>query len=424
METLRVVLALAAKMNSVIRFYDCRTAYIHASVDLNTIFMERPAGLTVKDGGDKVCHLLKSLYGLAQSGRNWYLKVCEVFEMAGLQKLESDDCVFVYEENGLITLVVIFIDDFMMIAPNDNVVDNLVDKLKRSLDVVETLGDNYLGLKILKNDDGIIITQQHYVDKMLEKFGMQDARAVASPGIPTQNLDKWGDSPIVDSTAYQEKIGSLLYLATVTRPDLAFVVTNLARYSKEPHRIHENAVNRVFKYLKGTRELGLHYRKCDIAELNGIADASWDVTADGKSFSGYLVRLGHCLVTWKSKKQDVVALSTCEAETVALVNLVKELKWLQGLLAELQMLGNFVKYPVNVQTDSQAAIGVINNSNAHTRTKHFRRSYHFVRQEIQKQNLTLNYVSTDENLADGLTKNIPGVKLSQAMDALWVKSVT
>jgi len=384
--------------------------------------MECPPGLAIQGGGDKVCHLLKSLYGLAQSGRNWYLKVCEVFEGAGLVKLESDDCVFMFNNKGLITYVVIFIDDFMMIAPNDEEIDVLVDKLAKSLDIVETQGDNYLGLKIRKSGAGITISQEHYVSKILDKFGLQNAKSVTSPGIPSQKLDEWGDSPLVDQKKYQEMIGSLLYLATVTRPDIAFVVTNLARYSKEPRQIHENAVKRVFRYLKGTSAYGLHYNSNDVGLLSGIADASWDSTANAKSFSGYLACLGGCLVTWKTKKQDVVAMSSCEAEVVALVALVKEIKWLQGFLSELGAQ-DCVKYPVKMLSDSQEAIGVINNSNTHYRTKHFRRSFAFVRREVYKNNLVLSYVPSEMNQADVLTKCVTGNLLKDVMQTLKVKSV-
>ena len=422
MESLRIILALAAKQNYIIKFYDCRTAYLHAEVDINTIFMECPPGLNIQGGENKVCHLLKSLYGLAQSGRNFYHKVCDVFEASGLTKTESDDCVFWIRHNGYLIFVVIFIDDFLFVVPNDAEAEWLVNKLQVSLDVVETRGDNYLGLKILSDSQGISISQEHYVDRILEKYGMENAHSVASPGIPSQKLDDWGDSPSVDCTSYQEMIGSLLYLATVSRPDIAYPVTYLARFSKDPKQVHYIAVKRVLRYLKGTKNLGIRFNRGEVGLLNGVADASWDVTPGCKSYSGYVVRLGSSLVIWKSKKQSVVSLSTCEAETGAIVDLVKELMWVRGLLTELGF-GKCVNYPIKVYSDSQSAIEVINNSTTHCRTKHFRRFYAFVRHELRKRNLELLYVSGVENVADFLTKNVYGSQLSNVLSVLRVETV-
>jgi len=139
-------------------------------------------------------------------------------------------------------------------------------------------------------------------------------------------------------------------------------------------------------------------------------------------FSGYVTCLGECLVTWKCKKQATVALSTCEAEVGALLDLTKELKWLQGFLAELNEFG-CLKYPLCVKTDSQSAISVIGNSNAHGRTKHFRRSYTFVKDEVERGNLKLVFVPSSENQADVLTKNVHGVQMTDCMKTLNVKHV-
>ena len=201
---------------------------------------------------------------------------------------------------------------------------------------------------------------------------------------------------------------------------MTFVITNLARYSQDPRQVHENALKRVFRYLKGTRELGLYYDRNDIGLLNGIADASWNVTPEAKSFSGYVVRLGMCLVTWKSKKQSTVALSTCEAETNALVDLVKEIKWIQGLLFEMKA-NECLSYPVKLYSDSKSAIEISNNAVTHFRTKHFRLFYHFVRDEVSKRNIAIKFVSSEENLADVLTKNVHGVQLINAMQELNVR---
>jgi len=173
------------------------------------------------------------------------------------------------------------------------------------------------------------------------------------------------------------------------------------------------------RYLKGTKSFGIHYARSRVGKLKGTADASWSVTADAKSFSGYVVQLGGNLVTWKCKKQDVVAMSSCEAETLAIVSLVKELKWLQGLIAELKE-PDCLQYPVKLYTDSQSAMGVITNSNTHYRTKHFRRTFAFVRDEVERGNIVLEYVASECNVADALTKNVHGPQLSSTLRELYI----
>jgi len=345
-----------------------------------------------------------------------------VFKSVGLIKSESDDCLFWYENNGVFTYIVIFIDDFMLIAENDDEADSVIAKLDKKLDAAETQGDNYLGLKIFQDEKGISVSQTHYVDKILDRFGLSDAYAVASPGIPSQNLDDCEESPYTDPKIYQEMVGSLMYLATATRPDISFVVSNLSRYAQQPRQIHENAVRRVFKYLKGTKLLGLRFNRNDVGLLQGTSDASWSATADAKYFSGYVVKLGESLITWRCKKQDSVALSSCEAETGAMVELVKELIWMRGLLSEIDM-HELVQYPIKVKTDNQSTIEILKNSVTHGRTKHFRRTYSFVREEVEKSNLKVLYVNTAENEADFLTKNVAGSHLKRVLNVLNVVEV-
>ena len=155
-----------------------------------------------------------------------------------------------------------------------------------------------------------------------------------TPGDTQQNLEVYEDSKSVDKLEYMEMLGSLMYLSTGSRPDITFVISNLSRFSKDPREIHLNALKRVFRYLKGTLDYSLKF-PYESGKLHMSTDASWSVTRDGKSYSGYIVKIGKAIISWKSKIQPLVALSTWESELIALCDGICELTWVRNVITEL-----------------------------------------------------------------------------------------
>ncbi|XP_042909028.1 uncharacterized protein [Parasteatoda tepidariorum] len=214
---------------------------------------------------------------------------------------------------------------------------------------------------------------------------------------------------MVNQTQYQELIGELLYLSNRTRPDLAFVMSYLSQFYHKPEKRHFNLAKRVLKYLNGTKDKKLFFSNKS-GLLNAHADSSWGNAENGKSFSGEIVMLGDSLILWKSNKQKTVALSTCETELVSLGGVCRELMWILILLKELYC-SIFVKKPVTISSDNQSAIDWLNSAKSSSRTRHINLKLHYVKDIIGKI-IKVEYVQTDEIIADFLTKAVTFDKLT------------
>ncbi|UYV75997.1 hypothetical protein LAZ67_13002062 [Cordylochernes scorpioides] len=253
-------------------------------------------------------------------------------------------------------------------------------------------GENepFIGIEIKKTEYGFDLSQAHYIDKILKKFALEECNIVQTPGDRDQSFDECQDSKPVDRTLYQEMIGSLMYLATGTRPDISFNVSNLSRFCNDAREVHLTGVKRIYRYLKGTRDKMLRYKPSENSIL-ASTDASWCSTSDAKSYSGYTVKLGNNLISWRSKKQSLVALATCEAELISICEGICEVKWIKGLLEELCKDANF---PTTLKTDSQSAIKWIKSEKITSRTKHINRKLYFIKDAVEEGTIDLEFVRT------------------------------
>lgn len=235
---------------------------------------------------------------------------------------------------------------------------------------------------------------------------MADAKPVQTPVDPNVKLVKTKEAQDgIDHSLYQSAVGSLLYLATWTRPDIAFAVTNVARYCAKPSKEHWTAVKRIFRYIKGTKDLGIGYcHGLSSDDILGYCDADWagDVN-DRKSTSGYVFHLAGGPISWRSKKQTCVALSTAEAEYVALAAAAQEAVWLKKMISQM---GTDQRKAVTIFDDSQSAIAMTRNPQFHGRSKHIDIKYHFIRDLVEEGAVNLVYCTTKEMVADILTKGL------------------
>ena len=234
---------------------------------------------------------------------------------------------------------------------------------------------------------------------------MENANSVTTPVSCGSQLVKARDSDKrANQALYPSAVGCLLYPSTRTRPDIAFAVNNVAKYCSDPTEEHWTAVKRILRYGKGTRDLGLLYTNDKPKECVGYSDADWGGDADDhKSTSGYLFQIGTTAVTWRSKKQTCVALSTGEAEYIALSSAIQEAIWLRELTTEL------VKEPTKstvIYEDNQSAISMARNPQFHGRTKHIGIKYHYIREEVNHRRVELIYCLTEDMIADVLTKGV------------------
>jgi hypothetical protein len=388
---------------------DVKSAYLNGDLK-EEIFMEPPPGFEVPEG--MVLRLVKAVYGTKQGGRVWYEKIQATLGAMGYQRTEADHAVFTRTDDGDLPIIALYVDDITMVASNLETINRDKDALKRSFEMTD-LGELswILGMHVTRNraEGWIAISQEKYSGEVLERFGKTDVRSTVTPSLPNERLAKVSE-PEIDVKAYQSAVGALMYPMLGTRPDLAFMVGALGRHSATPGAEHQRVLNRAFRYLKGTSALRLVFKRGvpNGMALSGYVDADWasDVN-DRKSTSGFVFMLGGAAISWGSKKQASVALSSTEAEYIAASHAAKEAVWLRRLLTEL---GLDLTSPTTIHVDNQSAIAIARNPEFHDRTKHIEVRYHFLRQVVDGGEVELEYVPTGDQIADALTKGLPREK--------------
>ena len=376
--------------------------------------MQQPPGF--EDGSKKICLLKRSLYGLKQAGNVWNQELNRVLQIIGFNQLKTDYCCYIKRIGSDYTILVIWVDDFLALSTNDNLNDDVETELNKHFEV-KSLGKPklLLGIKINIGEDFISLCQTIYIDFLLDKYGLTDANPLSTPMDPNVKLDLeaeyHGEAKTRAYTkiehGYAQLIGSLMYLALATRPDISYAVNRLAQFTSNPKAIHWTAVKRVFRYLKFTKDYKLTYggEEADIknTDINFFSDADWGNGSDRKSISGYVTIIAGGAVAWSSKKQQSVALSTAEAEYIATTHAAKQVLWHRSLYSELNFL---LPTTSTIFTDNQAAISISHHPEFHARTKHIDIAYHFLRDLISTGTINTVYVNTHENLADIFTKGL------------------
>jgi hypothetical protein len=267
------------------------------------------------------------------------------------------------------------------------------------------------------------IHQKKYIDKVIKTFKLQDTKNTDIPLQPNQKLTKellTEDDELrnlIDSEKYRQAIGSLIYLMVSTRPDISYTVSVLSRFMQEPRELHWRCVKRLLRYIKTTKDYCLIYTKNKTSkyELVGYSDADYAGSIDDrKSTSGYVFKLNNCIITWNSAKQKTVSLSTTEAEYIALTTAIKEALWLNQLLKEL----NRGLKEIKIMCDNKSTICLSKNPEFHSRSKHIDIKYHFIKEKINDKTINIEFVSTDDMIADILTKAVSRIKHYKALEQL------
>ncbi|KAK6147374.1 hypothetical protein DH2020_018286 [Rehmannia glutinosa] len=279
--------------------------------------MKQPEGFSSRNNEHLVCKLNKSIYGLKQASRQWYLKFHEVITSFGFEENIMDQCIYQRISGSKICFLVLYVDDMLIFGTKIDLIYKSKEFLASKFDMKD-MGEAkvILGVKIIRNDDGIMLSQEHYVEKLLKKFGHFDVKLVSTLYDANTQLKKNVGDPVAQSE-YAQIIGSLLHLMNFSRPDIAYVVCRLSRYTHNLNRDHWTAIVRLMRYLKGTMNYGIMYSGYP-SVLEGYNDANWISDSDEiKSTSGYIFTLG-VQIAWKSPKQTIIAKSTMESEFVAL----------------------------------------------------------------------------------------------------------
>lgn len=409
-EVIRMLFALAVEDEMHLHQMDVVTAYIQGDLE-EEVYMEQPTMCSEKYESDKVCKLKRPIYGLKQSGRAWYKRLNKFLLCIGFKNNEVNPCVYVCENQDIRTVIVIYVDDLLIACANKN---NLLT-IKRQLSAEFKMKDmgpvkHILGISVER--DGpvgtITIMQKQYINDVISRFNMKDANSVSTPlevGIKlTKEMEPKTETEKenMKDKPYRELVGSLVYLANSTRPDIAYASSELSRYCANPGSQHWKAAKRVIRYLKGTSDYKIVYEKSK-QELYAYVDADWagDLN-DRRSCSGNVIMFANGPISWKSKKQKSVALSTMEAEYMALSEVVKELLYLKRLLEHMRM--TISEGPSIIFCDNQSAIQLTKNNVYHSRSKHIDIRYHFSREAYERDEISLKYERSESMAADVLTK--------------------
>lgn len=395
MSTVRLFLSKSVQDDVPIKQLDVPTAFLNGELKTD-IYIQYPDG--VKKEERKVLKLRKALYGLKESPRLWNERLHNFLVKNDLKQSQHDFCLYM----GQNVYVLIFVDDILILGNGQKI----IAKLKKEFQAKELGNINkFLGMDIKSTEKGLEIKQSSIIEKILLKFNMNNCKGASTP---MEINFKINEKAEVIDVPYRELVGSLLYLATISRPDIAFATCYLSRYLDRPTQELWTAGKRILRYLKQTKEKGLIYQKEDNnISLQGFSDSDWaGDTVDRKSVSGAAIFYRGNLVSWMSKKQSTVALSTAEAEYVAAALTVSEMIYIRGVLQDLNC-DNEMCY---LYIDNQSTIKMIESYENSKRSKHIDIKVHFIKDVVNKNLVKLKYVQSNENRADVLTKSLSKLK--------------
>ena len=415
MTSLRMIIQLAVEYNMTIEQMDVKSAYLNAPIE-HSIFVQQPEGFETKKGKIPfVWKLKKSLYGLKQSGRNWNQTLDKTLTDMKFERSQVDPCVYMKRRKpGSLTILLIWVDDIIISSTDNECLKKTKEDLKKKFRMKD-LGilNNFLGIEFKVKEDEIEMKQTKYLKKILERFDMENCKTRSTPCEQKLEFTEATDErrkPVKSN--YREMIGSLIYAMTATRPDLCYVVTKLSQYLDKPTPECFLYVKHVLQYLKTTIDYGLHFRKSsDGLRVTGYSDSDWGCDKDRRSISGNCFTLNSHdgpLISWKSRKQATIALSSCEAEYMALSLAAQEALFLKQLLNEMDPRDHSV---ATLHCDNQGAIALSRNRVCNQRSKHIDIRYHFMRESVLAGLMKLTYVSTGDNFADMFTKPVGKNKL-------------
>ena len=394
-EGVRAILSIAAEEKLYLHQFDVKTAFLNAELT-DEIYMRPPEGSKCKP--NKVLRLLRSLYGLKQSPYNFNKKLTKILIGKGLSQSKTDPCIF-YRNGKDRLLVCVYVDDAICAGVTKELVLKFIDSLKQELDITSQPLSYFLGIQIeINKNHDVHIHQTKYVNEVLTRFDMLNCKPVQTPcdaGI--YSLKSKGPN---SQHQFRQLIGSIMYLATGCRPDIAFVTAYLSRYLDKCTQEHMELGKRVLRYLKSCPSLGITYKSDSPEKTVVFSDADHGSDPeDRKSTSGTLIMRNGGPIVWHTTKQSNIAVSSCESELYSASESLKAALWFKKLLGELG-----IHEKPNIQIDNQACLTLIKNPTFYRRTKHIELKFFFIRDHYDKGEIDVSFVPSEDQRADWLTK--------------------
>ena len=419
-EAIRMFLAFAAHSNFKVYQMDVKSAFLNGELE-EEVYVEQPPGFEDSEFSDFVYLLFKALYGLKQAPQKWYDTLSEFLLENGFSRDVIDKTLFFKMHKNDMILVQVYVDDIIFGSTNDQLCSRFA-KLMQSKYEISMMGEltYFIGLQVSQRNDGIFICQSKYLRDLLKKYGLEDASTAKNPMATATKVDHDDPGKCVDIISYRGMISSLLYL-TASRPYIIFTTCVCARFQANPKECHLIAVKHIFKYLKGTPNLGIWYPNGTGFDLISYTDSDFaGCKIDQKSTSGSCQFLGRRLVLWYSKKQHSVSTSTAEAEYIVAGSCCAQILWIRNQLRDYGLLLN--KIPIFC--DNTSAIAILNNQVQHSRTKHIDIMYHFIREHVMNDIVELHFVPTEQQLADIFTKPLDESTFSRLVCELGMLNST
>lgn len=338
------------------------------------------------------------------------MKIDMHFLNVGFERSMNEPTLYVKKHGCDFLVVCLYVDDMVYMGTSNEMLVEFRKSMINMFDMTN-LGElhYFLGLEVKQIDDGIFVSQEKYARELVKRFNLLDSKVASTPMNMNEKLHVDDGSGMVNVTHFRSIVGGLNYL-THTRPDLAYCVSVVSRFMHCPSKLHLGAAKRILRYVSGTLSYGLWYSSKADGILKGFTDSDWAGELDGrKSTSGYVFNIGSAAITWKSKKQEVVALSSAEAEYVAASSAICEALWLKRMLGDLKMNQDGA---VKIHCDSKSAIAMSKNPAFHGRTKHIDVKFHFIRSKVSAGEVELQQCCTHDQVADIFTKALPCVKFN------------
>ena len=424
-ESVKLLLAIAQSKGLNVYQLDIGNAFLNAKLQ-EEVYLTIPEGfdMLVQDGvfpepqPGAVWLLLACLPGLHQSGREWQLEKGSTLLQAGFARSVYDPNV--YFDETLTKYIGVYTDDDLVICPGDGAYNDIVTLLRTKYRVSDLGVVNYfLGVEFHCSHEGIKLTQTKYVARLLDDEGFGECSIAKTPmvtGLCPQDVAT--SAPLDEHTKYRSLVGALLYVARWTRPDIAFAVSFCGRFCNKPTVLAMKAVKHILRYLKGTLSSGIYYPRDTTCTLHAYCDSDYaNDASDRKSVSGYVFFLGTCIISWESKKQQVLATSTTEAEYISLFVASQEAMFLRGIVGELL---NDAPQVALIRCDNNGALALAKNPVFHKRSKHIDVKYHAIRERVNNHCIQIARVDSGDNIADCLTKPLDGTSFRRHASTMIV----
>ncbi|GJS99151.1 ribonuclease H-like domain, reverse transcriptase, RNA-dependent DNA polymerase [Tanacetum coccineum] len=389
METIRLLLAIAANNKWEVHHLDVKSAFLHGDLK-EEVYVTQPEGFIKRQDQGKVYRLIKALYGLRQAPRAWNIKLDNTLKSLDFKKCALEQAIYTKRSKDSILLIGVYVDDLIITGTPKEEIDNFKAQMEEKFEMSDLgLLAYYLGIEVTQTNGDISIKQSAYASKILKEAGMIDCNETLIPMDPGTRLTKITEGTMVNSTEYRSLIGCLRYLLH-TRPDLSYSVGLLSRFMQEPREQHMKAIRQVLRYVQGTKDHGITYKHNGGNKIHGFSDSSYGVnTQEGKGTTGIIFYYEESPI-WSTQKQATVALSSCESEFIAATAAATQALWLKRLLSKLT---HSQEEKVIIQVDNKSAIALMKNPVFHGRSKHIDTKYHFIRECIEREDIQVEFVN-------------------------------